>query len=98
MTKNKIWILPQIPMRDLGSSFLFKIIRLQFPLKIAFALTINRAQGQSATEYGILLLKMDGPMDIYMLPSLSATIQTIFTCGQNNLKSKIMTYSSEGKM
>ena len=31
--------------------------RLQFPLKVAFALTINRAQGQSASKCGILLPK-----------------------------------------
>ena len=36
------------------------ISRLQFPIKIAFCLTINRAQGQSASECGILL-----PRDIW---------------------------------
>ena len=29
--------------------------RLQFPLKVAFTLTMNRAQGQSAAKCGILL-------------------------------------------
>jgi len=55
--KNKVLILPRIPMRYCGQKFPFKLTRLQFPLKIAFALTINRAQGQSAQKCGILLPK-----------------------------------------
>ena len=53
--KNKVLILPRIPMRYGGQSFPFELTRLQFSLKIAFALTINRAQGQSAQKCGILL-------------------------------------------
>ena len=55
--QNKVLILPRIPMRYGGRSFKFGITRLQFPLKFAFALTINRAQGQSAVKCGILLPK-----------------------------------------
>ena len=55
--KNKVLILPRIPMRYGGESFPFELTRLQFPLKIAFALTINRAQGQSAKKCGVLLPK-----------------------------------------
>ena len=55
--KNKVLILPRIPMRYGGKTFPFGMCRLQFPLKVAFALTINRAQGQSASKCGILLPK-----------------------------------------
>ena len=55
--KNKVLILPRIPLRYGGQSFPFELTRLQFPIKIAFALTINRAQGQSVTTCGILLPK-----------------------------------------
>ena len=55
--KNKVLILPRIPLRYGGKSFPFELTRLQFPIKIAFALTINRAQGQSVTTCGILLPK-----------------------------------------
>ena len=55
--KNKVLILPRIPMRYGGKQFQFGLTRLQFPLKVAFALTINRAQGQSAAKCGILLPK-----------------------------------------
>ena len=40
-----------------GKTFPFGMCRLQFPLKVAFVLTINRAQGQSASKCGILLPK-----------------------------------------
>ena len=54
---NSILILPRIPMRSGGKSFPSELCRLQFPIKVAFALTINRAQGQSAKKCGILLPK-----------------------------------------
>ena len=44
-------------MRYGGKQFQFGLTRLQFPLKVAFSLTINRAQGQSAEKCGILLPK-----------------------------------------
>jgi len=55
--KDAILILPRIPLRYGGHAFPFELTRLQFPIKIAFALTINRAQGQSVTICGILLPK-----------------------------------------
>ena len=58
--KNKVLILPRIHLRYGGTKFPFELVRLQFPIKIAFALTINRAQGQSAKKCGILL-----PMNVW---------------------------------
>ena len=42
-------------MRYGGESFSFEPTWLQFPIKIAFALTINQAQEQSASNCGIPL-------------------------------------------
>lgn len=56
--EDKILILPRIPMVSNESSTAFKLKRLQFPVKLAFAVTFNRAQGQSVGEKcGILLPK-----------------------------------------
>ena len=41
----------------MSDKFAFELTRLQFPTKIAFALIMNRAQGQSAEKCGILLPK-----------------------------------------
>ena len=56
--KTTTLLLPRIPMRYGGKQFPFELKRLQFPIKIAFALTINRSQGQSVSKCGILLPKM----------------------------------------
>ena len=55
--KDKVLILPRIPLRYNGVDLPFEICRLQFPVKLAFALTINRSQGQSVSKCGILLPK-----------------------------------------
>ena len=44
---------PRIPMIPTGMSFQFK--RLQFPIWLAFAITINKAQGQSLELCGLYL-------------------------------------------
>jgi hypothetical protein len=55
--ENDVLILPRIPMTSsAGTKLPFVLKRLQFPIKVAFALTINRSQGQTfAGKLGILL-------------------------------------------
>eukprot|EP00984_Skeletonema_dohrnii_P018289 scaffold8514_cov74-Skeletonema_dohrnii-CCMP3373.AAC.1 len=57
--KNDILILPRIPMTSsAGTKLPFVLNRLQFPIKVAFALTINRSQSQTFSgKCGILLPK-----------------------------------------
>ena len=55
--KNIILLLPRIPMNHKSKDFPCTISRLQFPIKIAYCLTINRAQRQLASKCGILLPK-----------------------------------------
>ena len=65
---------PRIPMIPTDMSFQFK--RLQFPNRLAFAITINKAQGQSLELCG-LYLHTASHMGNYMLPVPESTIQTI---------------------
>lgn len=49
--KGENVLLPRIPMIPSDSPIQFK--RLQFPIRLAFAMTINKAQGQTMTIYGL---------------------------------------------
>ena len=44
---------PRIPM--IPTDMLFQFKRLRFPIRLAFAITINKAQGQSLELYGLYL-------------------------------------------
>ena len=44
-------LIPRIPM--IPTDLLFQFKRLQFPIRLAFATTINKAQGQSLEKCGI---------------------------------------------
>jgi ATP-dependent DNA helicase PIF1 len=48
-------LLPRIPLRSKDNDFPFIMQRLQFPVQLAYALTYNRAQGQSLKRCGLLL-------------------------------------------
>ena len=56
--ENKILILPRIPTSSTQTNFPFALKRIQFPIKLAYAVTFNRAQSQTVTGLcGILLPK-----------------------------------------
>lgn len=52
--KGEVAYIPRIPIIPNDLPFSFK--RLQFPVKLAFAMTINKSQGQSLSVCGVSLL------------------------------------------
>jgi ATP-dependent DNA helicase PIF1 len=48
-------LIPRIPLLSSMPQMPFQLIRLQFPVKVAFAMTINKSQGQSMEHLGIYL-------------------------------------------
>ena len=51
-------LIPHITISPSDSGhFIFKWKRLQFPVKLVFALTVNKAQGQSVKYVGVDLMK-----------------------------------------
>lgn len=45
--------IPRIPMMPSQTALPFKLKRLQFPVKVAFSMTINKSQGQSIKKVGL---------------------------------------------
>ena len=50
-----IALIPRINLTPTDTNFPFKISRRQFPVRLCFAMTINKAQGQSINNLGIYL-------------------------------------------
>ena len=55
LDSEEIILIPRIPSCTKDSELPFVMKRIQFPVKIAFAMTFNWAQGQSLKKCGILL-------------------------------------------
>ena len=53
--KGERVFLPRIPMYDRSNEFPFTLVRRQFPLRVAFAVTVNKGQGQENQRVGIFL-------------------------------------------
>lgn len=82
--KGEDVLLPRIPMIPTDMSFEFK--RLQFPVRLAFAMTINKAQGQSLQVCGINLTN----------PCFSHG-QLYVACSRVGKPSDLFVYASDGK-
>jgi len=52
---GKRYLLPRIPFRSGAAEFPFILRRRQFPVRLAWAMSIHKAQGQTLTQCGVLL-------------------------------------------
>lgn len=84
MFKGEDVLIPRIPMIPNDLPFEFK--RLQFPIRLAFAITINKSQGQSLDVCGINL----------ELPVFSHG-QLYVACSRVGKPSVLFIYASDGK-
>ena len=53
--RNDITMIPRINLCPSETNFPFKLTRRQFPLRLAYSMTINKSQGQSINKIGIYL-------------------------------------------
>jgi len=83
-------LIPRIPMIPTDLSFTFK--RLQFPMHLAFAMTISKAQGQSLRVAG---LNLENPCfshcQLYVAYSNVGTLKTLYIYTLNQ-KTKNIVY------
>ena len=53
--KGEIVFIPRIPMYDRSNDFPWTMVRLQFPVRLCFAMTIHKSQGQSMDRVGVYI-------------------------------------------
>ena len=75
-------LIPRIPM--IPTDMPFQLKRLQFPIRLVFAITINKAQGQSLEKRAIIrkraieiLTQIVFPMDNCLLHTVKKILHTI---------------------
>ena len=75
-------LIPRIPIIPTDLPFQFK--RLQFPIRLAFAITINKAQGQSLEKCGIdLNTDCFSHGQLYVACSRVGKPDNLFICSDN---------------
>ena len=80
--EGKAVLIPRIPMIPTDLPFQFK--RLQFPIRLAFAITINKAQGQSLEKCGIdLNTDCFSHGQLYVACSRVGKPDNLFICSDN---------------
>ena len=88
--KDEEVLIPRIPMIPTDMPFEFK--RIQFPICVAFAMTINKSQGQSFSVCG---LNLENPCfshgQLYMACSRVGKPSALFVLAENN-KTKNVVY------
>ncbi|CAM1312468.1 Uncharacterised protein r2_g2286 [Pycnogonum litorale] len=76
--KNQTVFIPRIPLITPDMPFEFK--RLQFPVRVSFAMSINKAQGQSLKVTGLHLLQpCFSPMINCMMAAQELAMEMIFS-------------------
>lgn len=82
--KGEVVLIPRIPMIPTDMTFQFK--RLQFPVRLSFAITINKSQGQTLQVCGVYLEDM-----------CFSHGQLYVACSRVGAPSKLFIHASEGK-
>ena len=77
--KGDIVSLPRINIEYKGADLPFTLTRKQFPVRLCFAMTINKAQGQTFERVGVLLVdSVFGHGQLYVAFSRTRSFQNLF--------------------
>ena len=77
--KGDIVSLPRINIEYTGADLPFTLTRKQFPVRLCFAMTINKAQGQNFERVGVLLVdSVFGHGQLYVAFSRRRSFQNLF--------------------
>lgn len=83
---NQIEFIPRITLSTLEDVYPFILTRKRFPVKLSFAMTINKSQGQSLTNVGIdLRYPVFTHGQLYVAFSRSTNLKGIHVLLQENI-------------
>ena len=85
---NRKVLIPRIALRPRDREFPFEWSRRQFPVRVAFAMTINKSQGQTLQNVGVWLSDYCfGHGQLYVAVSrVGAPVRIIFAIRENEKK------------
>lgn len=79
LSSDRTIYIPRIKLSPPPQTFPFEMIRFQFPLRPAFALTINKSQGQTLQSVGLLMTsQVFGHGQLYVALSRCREIEQLF--------------------
>ena len=81
-------LVPRIDLRTKGNDLPFTLLRRQFPIRLAFCMTINKSQGQTFKKIGLYL-----PQPVFSHGQLYVACSR--TCKMKNLRIKISNFENK---
>jgi hypothetical protein len=91
--KGEIVFIPRIPLYDRSNDYPWTMIRIQFPVRVCFAMTIHKGQGQSMLRVGVYVVQQmfaHGQLYVAVSRAILATGLKMFVEGGKNLLKNIV--------
>ena len=91
--KGEIVFIPRIPLYDRSNDYPWCMVRIQFPVRVCFAMTIHKGQGQSMLRVGVYVdqqMFAHGQLYVAVSRAILASGLKIFVEGGKNMLKNIV--------